>query len=228
MVLRRCGVAIVFAWLLAACTAPREPDAAVVDVVVSAPLASDSAVSAAPLATVQVAANPEPSAGAFAIDDNPRRVLVPPPLTPATSSSLPPQTAVPLLPANVAMLSPVFAALASSHASSATPDGQPIAGTFKQDDRLHLPVTLQAGRCYTIVAVSSGVTELDIALMVLPAPGMPLPAITLAMDSTTGPTAVVGGGANCFKNPMPVPMPAVAVIRATAGAGTVLAQAFSR
>ena len=58
--------------------------------------------------------------------------------------------------------------------------------------------------------------------------GVPLPPMTLALDSTTGPTAVIGGGGNCFENPMPVPMPAIAVVRATAGAGIVLAQAFSR
>jgi hypothetical protein len=123
---------------------------------------------------------------------------------------------------------PSTTAFATSHASSATPDGQPIAGTFKQGDTLHLPVTIQAGRCYTIIAVSAGITELDIALMVSSIPGMPMPPMALAMDSMTGPTAVIGGGGNCFKNPMPLPMPAVAVIRATAGAGTVLAQAFSR
>jgi hypothetical protein len=126
------------------------------------------------------------------------------------------------------MLSPVFATVAGAHTAGSTPDGQAIGGQFKAGDTLHLPITLKPGRCYTIVAVAVGISELDIALMVSASPAVPLPPTALAVDNMSGPTAVIGSGNSCFKNPTPIALPAVAVIRAKTGSGAALAQAFSR
>lgn len=220
-------------WLFVACAPAREPEATVVDVVVSAPAAGDSAASAIALTTVT--ANPTTGPNLLN-EDNPRRVLQLPPMPFSSApslpfpgaSSLPPQTAVSVPPSHLGMLSPVFSTVASSHTAGSTPDGQPLGGQFKAGDTLHLPITLQPGRCYTIVAVAVGITELDIALMISVSAAIPLPPTPLAVDNTSGPTAVIGSGANCFKNPTPIPLPAVAVVRATTGSGAAVAQAFSR
>ena len=221
------AASIVIASLLAGCAAAAQPEATVVDVVVSAPVASASAVSVA-ASTVKVAAEAAPSERVF---EDPRRVLqAPPPLPPPPlgTSSVPPQTATPLAPANAGTLSAVFTAVSLSHTSGSTPEGQIAGGSFKQGDVLHVPLTLQPGRCYTVVGVSAGITELDMSLVVAAMPGIPLQTIVLAIDATSGPTAVIGSNSSCFKNPTPIPMPAIAVVRATKGAGAALAQAFSR
>ncbi len=97
-----------------------------------------------------------------------------------------------------------------------------------------VPVTLASGRCYTFIAQSfPNVSELDLSLKPNfgPAPVPLLAAFAntpFAQDSDTGPAATIGKGANCFKNPLPVPGAAVVEVKARTGSGPVAVQVYSR
>ncbi|HHH11422.1 MAG TPA: hypothetical protein ENK23_05040 [Sorangium sp.] len=106
-----------------------------------------------------------------------------------------------------------------------SPDGSAFAGQFQQGQTLEQPFQLQAGRCYTAVGVGVGITELDIQIV---SNQPPIPPQVLAQDNTQGPQAVLGGGGNCFRNPLPVGGAAKLVVRATGGSGTALVQLYSR
>jgi hypothetical protein len=133
--------------------------------------------------------------------------------------------AQPLPPAAAALATPIMQGVAATDAKGMQPDGVSFAGNFQQGQVLEQPFTIQAGKCYTVVAVGVNITELDAMIVAQP----PVPGgapITLAQDSTTGPQAVIGGGGNCFRNPTPLSGPAKVVLKATAGGGIALGQIF--
>ncbi len=148
----------------------------------------------------------------------------PPPVTPAPNVG---GDATPLPPAAVMAADPLIAAMAQSEAPGAQPDGWTIGGSFEEGQSLSQPVNIQAGRCYTVIGASlGGVGELDLQL-VAEAQGMP--PMVIAQDASSGPTAVLGGKASgCWKNPMPIALPAKLVVRVTRGRGMAVARAFSR
>jgi hypothetical protein len=220
----RAANATVVAWLAACASAPAG-DVGVVDVVVSAP--ENSSTASASATSVAVAA-PERRAPVIDLDDDPRRVLVPPPLAPLPIGSLTPPSAGPISPTDQGALTTVLAQRIASDARGMTAEGPPLGGMFKQGDTLHLPLTLQSGRCYTFIAVSNSIGDIDIDLMFAAAAGSPLPPMAVARDAMAGPIAVIGAGGNCFKNPAPIPLPVIAVVRATTGSGPALAQPFSK
>ena len=133
--------------------------------------------------------------------------------------------ATPIPPLMAAAAQPLLTEMASSEARGMKPDGAVIAGQFLPGQILEQPITLQPGRCYAVVGVGIGLTELD-AEIVIHHP--PAPEYVAAVHQKTGPQAVLGGGGNCFKNPLPVAAPAKVRIRATGGQGLALAQTFSR
>jgi len=103
-------------------------------------------------------------------------------------------------------------------------EGSPAAGRFKQGEVLEFPLTLQPGKCYTLVAVSvDGITELDASVIVAPPiPGAPsVPALT---DTTKGPDVTLGKGAACTKSPLPIAASGTLQIKATKGAGIAAVQ----
>jgi len=210
-------------WVACAAPAPGS-DVTAVDVVVSAAAAPErSSVPATKVATDE--------APVFSVNiEDPRRVLLPPPLLVPTGVAAPPRappTAGALARTSHAALAATIGQSISTSSPGMSADGASVGGTFKQGDTMHLALVLQPGRCYTIVAIGRGITELDLELMVEPGPmGIALPPTMLARDNSTGPSAVIGPGTSCFKNPMPVPLGAIAVVRATTGAGTAVAQAF--
>jgi hypothetical protein len=122
-----------------------------------------------------------------------------------------------------AMLTPALQAVASSDAQGMSPDGQSFAAQFQAGQTLEQPINIQAGKCYTIVAVGAGVTQVDIQLVAQQAP---LPAVVLAQSNTQGANASLGGKGSCFRNPLPIGGPGKVVIKATTGAGLVAAQVF--
>ena len=122
-----------------------------------------------------------------------------------------------------AMLTPGLQAIAASDAQGMTPDGQSFAGQFQEGQTLEQPLNIQAGKCYTIVAMGAGIQQLDIMLVAQQAP---LPAVTLAQSNTTGAQASLGGKGQCFRNPLPIGGPGKVVIKATRGAGLAAAQVF--
>ncbi|MBK8943285.1 MAG: hypothetical protein IPM79_38220 [Polyangiaceae bacterium] len=56
----------------------------------------------------------------------------------------------------------------------------------------------------------------------IPVPG--LPAQVVATDGATGPDAIIGAGAACYKSPAPMAAPATIQIKATKGGGTAAVQ----
>jgi len=118
-----------------------------------------------------------------------------------------------------------MAQLAASETQGMNPDGSPIAANCQQGQTIEHNFQIQPGRCYAVVGVGMGITELDVQI-VLHQP--PLPPYVAAQDQGSGPQAVLGGRTNCFKNPLPVGGPAKVVVKATGGAGVVLAQVFAK
>ena len=87
-------------------------------------------------------------------------------------------------------------------------------------------VTLNPGKCYTVLSVGAGIAEVDITLMATtPVPGM---NPVLAQDSGSGQNAALGGGGNCFKWSWPMSIQAKYVIKATRGAGIAASQFYSK
>ena len=122
-----------------------------------------------------------------------------------------------------AMLTPGLQAIAASDAQGMTADGQSFAGQFQEGQTLEQPLNIQAGKCYTVVAMGAGIQQLDIQLVAQQAP---LPAMVLAQSNTTGAQASLGGKGQCFRNPLPIGGPGKVVIKATRGAGMAAAQVF--
>ena len=122
-----------------------------------------------------------------------------------------------------AMLTPALQAIGMSDAQGMSPDGQAFAGQFAAGQTLEQPINIQAGKCYTIVAVGAGITQLDITLVAQQAP---LPPVTLAQSNTQGANASLGGKGQCFRNPLPIGGPGKIILKATSGAGIAAAQVF--
>ncbi len=134
-------------------------------------------------------------------------------------------TAQPLPPAAAAVAQPILTGLAGQEVQGMQPDGPSFAGQFQQGQTLEQPFQIQPGKCYSVVGVGVGITELDVQI-VLHQP--PLPPYVAAQDQGTGPQAVLGGRGNCFKNPLPVGGPAKVVMTATGGSGIAMAQIYSK
>jgi len=133
--------------------------------------------------------------------------------------------ATPIPAAMVPLAGQVLRGTAQQQTAGMKEDGPAMAAQFQQGQIFEQPFQLQPGRCYTVVGVGMGITELDIEIVVHQPPA---PEWVAAADQMTGPQAVVGGGNNCFKNPLPVGGPAKVRLKATGGAGVAMAQIFSK
>jgi hypothetical protein len=120
---------------------------------------------------------------------------------------------------------PALRGLADKDVNGMTEDGAMLAGTFQQGQILEQEITLQPGRCYSVVALGLGITELDVELVVHQPPA---PEWIAATGNMQGPQDVLGKAPNCFKNPLPIGGPAKIRIRATGGQGVAVAQLYSR
>lgn len=134
-------------------------------------------------------------------------------------------------PISVAMAGPLLGvglqAAAANDTRGMQPEGGAFAGQFQQGQTLEQPLTLEPGKCYTVVGLGGpGITELDVQIVVQPAPM--LPAAPIAQDNQTGQNATLGGGGSCFKNPSPIAVPGKVVLRATGGAGMAGAQIYKK
>jgi len=107
-------------------------------------------------------------------------------------------------------------------------DGAAIGGMLQEGGELTQEFMLMPGKCYTILGQGlPPIAELDMQLAGKPlVAGLP-PAV-LAADSTTGPSASIGAGKNCYKNPLPVAGPVILTVKATKGSGPAGAQVYSK
>jgi len=158
----------------------------------------------------------------------------PPPGAPApgvpTPASSPPPAAAPGA-ADAATAAAVRLALqprAATEAKGMKEDGAAIGGMLQEGGELTQEFMLMPGKCYTILGQGlPPIAELDMQLAGKPlVAGLP-PAV-LAADSTTGPSANIGAGKNCYKNPLPVAGPVILTVKATKGSGPAGAQVYSK
>lgn len=132
--------------------------------------------------------------------------------------------ATPIAIPAAAAIQPLLTQLAAGEVQGMQPDGTAFAGNFQEGQILEQQFTIQAGKCYSVVGASMGVQELDIQLVLNPAP---LPAQVLAQDNSQGGTAVLGGKATgCFKNALPLGGPGKIIVKATRGSGLAIAQIY--
>ncbi|MBW2529594.1 MAG: hypothetical protein JRI23_35785 [Deltaproteobacteria bacterium] len=112
---------------------------------------------------------------------------------------------------------------APTEAPGMQPLGDPFAGNFQQGQTLEQSFEMHPNKCYTVIANSQGITELDIQLQtVLPMAG----AQVVAQDNQQGPNPVLGGRGQCYQYMAPVGVNAKAVLIATAGSGLAAARIY--
>jgi hypothetical protein len=159
----------------------------------------------------------------------------PPPGAPApgvpTPASSPPPTAAAPGAADAATAAAVRLALtprAATEAKGMKEDGAAIGGMLQECGELTQEFMLMPGKCYTILGQGlPPIAELDMQLAGKPlVAGLP-PAV-LAADSTTGPSASIGAGTKCYKNPLPIAGPVILTVKATKGSGPAGAQVYSK
>jgi len=117
---------------------------------------------------------------------------------------------------------------AANEAKGMKEDGNAIGGMLAEGGALTQEFMLMPGKCYTILGQGlPPVAELDMQLLAKPL--MPsLPPAVLAADQTQGPSASIGGGKNCYKNPFPVAAPVILTLKASKGGGPAGAQVYSK
>ncbi len=127
-----------------------------------------------------------------------------------------------------AAIQPALVALAKKDVPpGAKPVGSVMMGNLQQGQTIENPITLQPGKCYSVVASAlPPVTEVNIRIHAIsPLPG---PGLVLAEDKDTGATAVLGRTPNCYKNALPMAAPAKIVVEVAGGSGAVAAQVFEK
>jgi hypothetical protein len=143
----------------------------------------------------------------------------------ATSGTVGATHASPLPPGAAVLSSPILKGTAQSETAGMTEDGGAFGATFAEGQIHEHPFQIQPGRCYSVVGLGVGITELDVEIVVQQPPA---PEWVAAVDGSSGPHAVLGGNGNCFKNPFPVGAPAKIRLKATGGSGVAVAQLYSR
>ncbi len=114
------------------------------------------------------------------------------------------------------------------------PEGAFGCETVAEGGTMTVAVSLQPGRCYTVLANSfPNVSEVDLFLKPNLGPNPPpllasFSGMVMAQDSETGPIASIGGGKSCYKNPLPVAGAAVIEVTARTGGGPVAVQVYSK
>ncbi len=150
----------------------------------------------------------------------------------------PPPPTVETGPCDAARTLALKTAIEGRHAAELTtsmkPEGQFRCEHVAEGGTIEVPVTLQQGRCYSMLAHSfPNITEVEMKLVVNVGDNLPpiFAAIKdqpVAQDSETGPTAAIGRGKNCFKNSWMLPAPMKVVVTAKAGAGPLAVQIYSK
>ena len=150
----------------------------------------------------------------------------PPPTTATATATTPPPPAT----ADLTMLQPLLAPLQQKFAvAGAKPDGAPISGMVQQGQSIQGVLQLQPSgtKCYTIVAVAPPtVTDIGIDLVATPPP--PLPPTLIAQSQSPGNPVALAPKPNCYKNLLPIVVPATVKITVRQGSGPVIAQVYAK
>lgn len=116
-------------------------------------------------------------------------------------------------------------AVGAMKAPKMQPEGAVFKHTLKEGERADAVVSMQAGKCYTIVGFSPPGAIRDVDLQLL-AP--PFYTMSAGQDSSHDATPVIGGGTSPYCPILPVPVAYKLAIVARAGSGAVAAQVYSR
>lgn len=101
--------------------------------------------------------------------------------------------------------------------------GELFGGTIPEGGHVEMPLTLEPGKCYEVIAASQGgVVELDVEIQGKLLPTQPVGA-PISVDNTSGPEAVIKP---CYKNVLPMPMITSVWLKATRGAGSVAGRVY--
>ena len=111
--------------------------------------------------------------------------------------------------------------------AGAKPVGSMLAGQFQQGQTLEQQLSLQPGKCYTVIGTGlPPVSEVNVRFVaVTPIPGS---AMVMAQDQGTGASAVLGKKPNCYKNPAPFALPVKLVLEVAGGSGVAAAQVYEK
>ncbi len=127
---------------------------------------------------------------------------------------------------NVATVATVpLMAFSQQEAPGMNREGTLIAGNFKEGQTLEQAFQMLPGKCYTVLAVGAGISQVDLAIVAV----TPLPQASGVLAQTSGTTsASLRGRGNCFRWDLPVGINAKYVIRAARGMGVAAGQLYSR
>src|SRR5262249_3467042 len=105
-------------------------------------------------------------------------------------------------------------------------EGNVTAAQFQEGQTMETAVQLNPGKCYTVLSVGVGISEVDITLVATtPVPGM---NPVLAQDAGSGHNEALGCNGSCFKWGWPMGIQAKYVVKATRGSGIAAAQLYSK
>ncbi|WP_394837265.1 hypothetical protein LVJ94_10195 [Pendulispora rubella] len=131
-------------------------------------------------------------------------------------------------PGNVdpALVNMLMTPLAARYAPGMQPEGAPITAQLTEGQSTSMTVTMQAGKCYTIIGASPiGVGVKDVNLNLLTPPFY---TVSAGQDKTTSNEAVIGASPNPTCPMLPVPVAYKLDIRANKGSGPVAVQVYSK
>lgn len=114
---------------------------------------------------------------------------------------------------------------ADTEAKGMKADGPLMSAKLQQGGHAQAPLTLEPGRCYTIVGFGApGVFKYQLNLITAP----PSPPQVLAQSQADGPAPTVGPNEGCIKNPTPIAMVVNVDMHVLQGQGLVGAQAYKK
>jgi hypothetical protein len=104
-------------------------------------------------------------------------------------------------------------------------EGATMAGSFREGQTLEQPFQMLPGKCYTVLAVGAGITQLDIAIVAV----TPMPQTSgVLVQASGGSTTALRGRGNCFRWALPVGIHAKVVLRAARGQGVAAGQLYAK
>ncbi|HWL85536.1 MAG TPA: hypothetical protein VNO21_07020 [Polyangiaceae bacterium] len=151
----------------------------------------------------------------------------PAPAQPGPAQPAPGQTTTSGAPAmDPAVVGAVMAPLAARYAPGMQAEGQPLTAQLSEGQSTSMTVSMQAGKCYTIVGASPigvGVKSLSLNLLTPP-------MYTLSAGQSKGASneAVIGASPNPTCPMLPFPIAYKLDIRAAKGSGPVAVQVYSK
>lgn len=144
----------------------------------------------------------------------------------ATATAAGGSTATPVPAIAAAAATPVLDGMSKSELPyGMQPESAPFAAQFQEGQTFEQPFNIQAGKCYSVIAVGLGIADLDVQIAAQPMPNMP--PVVLAQDSMASPNVTLGGKKDgCWKNPTPLAGQGKVILKAAKGGGIGVAQIF--